>query len=199
MDKEVLQRLERAAELDRLTPKGPYHHCRANDGMCSCGMIWSDSLDIPVLSIAQVDEEHHGAQLSGAEQQAMRDFIAESRTLLPALAVDARAAMKERDSLHQELVTVRAALAEMERERNQARAELKQATEWRPIETAPKDGTFILGYYSETTYPHEYVTRYAVVQWLPVGDEHGEWFEDTGEVLWPTHWQPLPLPPRSEG
>jgi hypothetical protein len=65
---------------------------------------------------------------------------------------------------------------------------------WRPIETAPKDGTRILGWcYDEveTLYWCESV-------WVTAG---GAWVSeearsDTMEYL-PTHWLPLPAPPRT--
>ena len=61
---------------------------------------------------------------------------------------------------------------------------------WQPIETAPKDGTPILGYCEG------YMTT---VEWVALGGfwnlcECGKFAED-GE--WnPTHWQLLPEPPR---
>lgn len=66
--------------------------------------------------------------------------------------------------------------------------EAKAAVRWRPIETAPRDGTFILAYWDDATYPHEFVTRNDVVQYLC-----GEWcLSDGDDVLAPTHWMPLP-------
>jgi hypothetical protein len=61
--------------------------------------------------------------------------------------------------------------------------------EWEPIETAPKNGIAILGYAQG-----EITTIY----WIP---NNQYWtltvsgsFCDDGE-WWPTHWQPLPIPP----
>ena len=62
---------------------------------------------------------------------------------------------------------------------------------WEPIETAPMDGTVILGYA---------LGEMTTVYWIPNNQywtlnragafaEDGEW--------WPTHWQPLPEPPNS--
>jgi hypothetical protein len=65
---------------------------------------------------------------------------------------------------------------------------------WKPIETAPKDGTSILlsdgkwvgeGYYSE----HSGGT------WWEAGSH---WTDAHDGQIYPTHWQPLPPPP-SEG
>ena len=57
-----------------------------------------------------------------------------------------------------------------------------EAAQWRPIESAPKEGVVLL--YS----PHEIV----LAEW----DERG-WFEarDGGMAYNPTHWRPLPPPP----
>ncbi len=64
-------------------------------------------------------------------------------------------------------------------------------SDWQPIETAPKDGTQILGFADG---------RMAVVQWW---EDFRYWslvvcgaYADDGE-WWPTHWQPLPEPPAS--
>jgi hypothetical protein len=60
------------------------------------------------------------------------------------------------------------------------------ASEWRPIETAPKDGTAILLWSG-------IVTR--VGWWL---EEDGIWLVGAGSILRsPTHWMPLPKRPAS--
>ena len=69
---------------------------------------------------------------------------------------------------------------------------------WQPIETAPKDGTYILlagpsGYY--TTPLRVSVCRYAPVfrprqPWVDHADDS---FTDGGDA--PTHWMPLSEPP----
>jgi hypothetical protein len=65
---------------------------------------------------------------------------------------------------------------------------------WRPIETAPKDGTWILVYKPFNLYGFDdsewYVDKY-IVRWA---DEC--WnisMED--KVAYPTHWMPMPKPP----
>lgn len=58
--------------------------------------------------------------------------------------------------------------------------------EWQPIETAPKDGTRIL------TYRQGYVENMAVAWSYELG-----WHPVFGDI-WPnpTHWMPLPSPPK---
>jgi hypothetical protein len=61
-------------------------------------------------------------------------------------------------------------------------------TEWQPIETAPKDGTRVLGA------DHQAVE---IIYWAD-----GYWYNQSVEIsLWrvfpPTHWMPLPEPPTS--
>lgn len=65
------------------------------------------------------------------------------------------------------------------------------SSSWQPIATAPKDGTFILAYWSEEEYPHEFVSRHDVVEWMG-----GCWcMSDGDDVIDPTHWMPLPPAP----
>ena len=60
--------------------------------------------------------------------------------------------------------------------------ELRLATTWQPIETAPKDGTRVLAYHqTELVFSSEFLD--------------GEW---TGDHERPTHWMPLPQPPEDE-
>jgi hypothetical protein len=101
-----------------------------------------------------------------------------------------------------------------------AEDDLAAAQEWRPIETAPKDGTHILLYAPAREYagkPTE--PRLTYGYWMIL--EHGEYlgdcggecrcpeYGDTPEPSWysedggfipenpPTHWKALPLPPRA--
>ena len=66
--------------------------------------------------------------------------------------------------------------------------------EWQPIETAPKDGTWILVIIAGE-HPDGYPYIPACAQW-----RDGGWFEtnDTEPAEdWPlTHWMPLPAPPK---
>lgn len=57
---------------------------------------------------------------------------------------------------------------------------------WQPIDTAPKDGMPVLLWEPDAG---EIFGRF-------VGDfELGEWWDDEGEIRYPTHWYPLPEPP----
>jgi hypothetical protein len=62
---------------------------------------------------------------------------------------------------------------------------------WRAIATAPRDGTPVLTYHPDADEP-----KIALVQW-----RFGGWFDFWSEagpaiVAAPTHWMPLPNPPR---
>jgi hypothetical protein len=82
---------------------------------------------------------------------------------------------------------------------NTARA--REASAWRPIETAPKDGTPVLAYgepAGEISGPSGVMTievacyqpggDYRGFDWSIAGDAYGNWFK-------PTHWMPLPDAP----
>ena len=64
-------------------------------------------------------------------------------------------------------------------------------SEWQPIETAPRDGTAILGWDGQ---------KQSTAEWYETGEYWslcvmGAWAEDS--EWWPTHWMPLPAPPVS--
>lgn len=60
---------------------------------------------------------------------------------------------------------------------------------WQPIETAPKDGTFVL-LYSPILFGEQMVVAYY---------ELGRWNDLMGRVPQPTHWMPLPKAPEEDG
>lgn len=69
-------------------------------------------------------------------------------------------------------------------------------TRWRPIETAPRDGTPVLTYLPPL--PHQTVGWINIQKWK--GDKAG-WIS-VGKPkrrtnFQPTHWQPLPTPPEA--
>lgn len=65
-----------------------------------------------------------------------------------------------------------------------------KAREWQPIETAPKTTKSILVFCSARR--NQYTANYRDGEWQHFGG-YGA-LEET-----PTHWQPLPLPPTTEG
>lgn len=74
--------------------------------------------------------------------------------------------------------------------------ERRAAGEWRPIETAPKDGSSVVIYGDIDA--SEAIPDYAVCSWEPaaIGQPAG-WVLDGHESVMfvPTHWMPLPSPP----
>jgi hypothetical protein len=67
------------------------------------------------------------------------------------------------------------------------RAERAEAAlQWRPIETAPRDGTHVLTFWNGNTH---------LVDWL---DDKSPYFLDRQWNGYPTHWMPLPLPPTAD-
>ena len=75
-------------------------------------------------------------------------------------------------------------------------------TDWQPIETAPKDGTKIL--LGGTQYPNTEQDITRIGRWYHTGysvPDNGTFILDVGnntriEGTFPTHWMPLPEPPR---
>lgn len=88
------------------------------------------------------------------------------------------------------------AAALRERERDEQIRLLQDAHKWRPIETAPKDGTPILAYW-----PIMQIYKVRVGSWQRASHGPGYWAAWNGGVKFsqrnpPTHWQPLPEPPK---
>ena len=92
-----------------------------------------------------------------------------------------------KESVVADLAHCEACLAERE-------AEIKRlkAGGWQPIETAPKDGTWILVYTPEN---EEFKGGHSVATWAM-----NTWIYDgmCPEEWPPTHWMPLPQPPQGE-
>lgn len=70
---------------------------------------------------------------------------------------------------------------------------------WKPIESAPKDGTSILavcaGVHERTGIP--FIPE--VVEWTQYGWSNEMWGEQPNHGIYsPTHWRPLPTPPSGE-
>jgi len=79
-------------------------------------------------------------------------------------------------------------------------------SEWQPIETAPKDGTWII-VFGGITGDDEEDRSFAVAQWsnlLNGGTTDPRWMFAWydggyyGQYYDPTHWMPLPPPPGDE-
>lgn len=74
-----------------------------------------------------------------------------------------------------------------------AASDALRAMEWQPIETAPRDGTHIFagslpGRWMCSAFFEEHDS-----QWYVVGSH---WTDAHDGTVNPTHWQPLPSPPR---
>lgn len=68
---------------------------------------------------------------------------------------------------------------------------------WQPIETAPKDGTWFLGYWPQCAFEDRIITT----QWHDFGfDDRPYWLDAPDNRDWtePTHWMPLPTPPQED-
>jgi hypothetical protein len=65
------------------------------------------------------------------------------------------------------------------------------ADEWRPIETAPEDGTSLLLWQPTNYGGYMVVGSYDVMLF--------QWIDDMeGLSMAPTHWRPLPEPPQQQ-
>lgn len=75
--------------------------------------------------------------------------------------------------------------------------------EWQTIETAPKDGTNILGYNGEDVTEmvwEDWPDDNSHVGWCRAGFESGGMLDETHFRMEPepTHWMPLPEPPKEK-
>lgn len=61
---------------------------------------------------------------------------------------------------------------------------------WQPIDTAPKDGTYILAFDGE-----DYITIVSWAQYHINKGKRGCWLDRENDPWILTHWQPLPAPP----
>lgn len=68
-------------------------------------------------------------------------------------------------------------------------------SKWKPIKTAPKDGTTIIGWTKDWGEPM-LIQWVCIQQWNDPKDVFG-WAEesDWSTSVTPTHWMPLPKPP----
>jgi hypothetical protein len=113
-------KIERAKELDRNATPGPWSHCDCG----TCGLIWNAYGE---FNLAHADLRNDSGAICEDERQANGKFIAESRTLLPALAADLEAANQKLATLQANFDTL-SKHASAERERERLKGELNEAT-----------------------------------------------------------------------
>jgi len=78
----------------------------------------------------------------------------------------------------------------------QAAACIREMVAWRPIETAPRDGTIVLTYGSLHNDRAPYgIGETPTVKISQFSPEHGAWCCDAWGSHEPVWWKPLPLPP----
>lgn len=81
-----------------------------------------------------------------------------------------------------------------------ARVTITEGDGWRPIETAPKDGTpMLLGAYGHNSWVGYWCgdktdTRTGMTAWVDGSRDRDELLYT---IDWPTHWMPLPAPPKA--
>lgn len=78
---------------------------------------------------------------------------------------------------------------------------LEGGWQWQPIETAPKDGTVILVNNPIKSYSNKKYYKYPVVmawanRYITEGRESYYWKSFNHGYPKPTHWMPLPEPPK---
>lgn len=71
------------------------------------------------------------------------------------------------------------------------------ARDWQPIDTAPKDGTHILGWLADLTEPDEF-DKHQPAPWIVLRWDGRHWVEPHYDAFsyHPTKWMPLPEPPK---
>jgi hypothetical protein len=75
---------------------------------------------------------------------------------------------------------------------------MTDANGWRPISTAPKDGTRLLADYDFAVSDRSCAPM--IVRWMADHHKGAGWYQDTCFTPYHvTHWQPLPPPPGEEG
>lgn len=67
---------------------------------------------------------------------------------------------------------------------------------WQPIETAPKDGTYVLAWQKESETP--YVAQFIMNKWITDSDNFNDPNRYFTSFCKPTYWMPLPEPPKDE-
>ncbi len=67
-------------------------------------------------------------------------------------------------------------------------AQQRAASQWEPIATAPRDGTYVQVH-------HPKWVLQAVRIGMCINDSTGDWVDDANNMITATHWRPLPPPP----
>lgn len=100
---------------------------------------------------------------------------------------------QENDSQRFDILAMNQSL-DLLREENERLRNDAELIEWQPIETAPKDGTDILVMTGETMHVVRWINIHGDFDYWAVDDnKHGP-FTLRGKA--PTHWMPLPEPPK---
>lgn len=111
-----------------------------------------------------------------------------------AMRLDLEAIKRRHEAGIENCDDIPALIAEIERRDREKGAVVGES--WRPIESAPKDGTFVIAWWRLDT---DYVPH--VVHFVEHPQNAGQvagWFDDYGASFSdPTHWMPLPEPPES--
>lgn len=143
------------------------------------------------------------------EQRAAATAILNNTELAEAIAAliaERDAANRGRDAAKELAAQWGFRLAEAEEQRDSALAAARRlaieecAPRWQPIDTAPKsthEGEYVRGIYLLGYCPEEGIRPDAcicVIWWEPL-QNGGEWVNEAGASVRPTHWQPLPPAP----
>jgi len=100
---------------------------------------------------------------------------------------------QENDSQRFDILAMNQSLDLLREENERLKADAG-LSEWQPIETAPKDGTDILVMTGETMHVVRWINIHGDFDYWAVDDnKHGP-FTLRGKA--PTHWMPLPEPPK---
>lgn len=92
--------LTRWKRLCEAATEGPWRECRADDGGCICGMVYSLPTDTHIATAEGMHNEEKAVPTEVQRKNAT--FIAESRTALPRLIAAYRAALAENARLRAE-------------------------------------------------------------------------------------------------
>lgn len=102
----------------------------------------------------------------------------------------------------EELRRLHARVAELEEQRQCLHQITEPEGQWKPIETAPKDGTAVLVYPPTWRNKNCAIARYVTDKYAEHHCPYWRRDDDLGRITFsretpPTHWMPLPPPPYS--